>query len=93
MFDKSTLMLPNEYQIMFEVENAHWWYRALSYGYKYLRAHTSSSWHVLDAGCGTGANLNVLDSLGYRLVGFNLSFQGLRHPAAKNLKAIFVVLH
>ncbi len=60
-------MKQDEYQIMFEVEDAHWWYRG-------LRANLDLFWHrhvsreddcakttrVLDVGCGTGAVLKWL---------------------------------
>ena len=79
MPDQSTLMLPSEYQIMYEAENNHWWYRALRLWIQAnLRAYISPRGRVLDAGCGTGANLKLLESLDYHPVGLDLAFEGLQ---------------
>jgi len=49
-----------EYEVMYRVEEGHWWYRALR---RVLFANLDRylpEWHdrpILDAGCGTGANL------------------------------------
>lgn len=58
-------MNPAEYDIMAAVEDDHWWYRGL----RALLAETirwigmdGGSSRVLDAGCGTGANLRLLQS-------------------------------
>lgn len=88
MLAESTLMLPNEYQIMFEVENKHWWYSALRFWIlTVLRSYIPRKSFILDAGCGTGANLNLLESLDYRTVGLDLSFEGLQLASSrKNIK-------
>ena len=58
-------MNPAEYDIMSAVEDAHWWYRGLrgmltnSIRRTGIKAGTA---RVLDAGCGTGANLRLLQS-------------------------------
>ncbi|HIJ74197.1 MAG TPA: class I SAM-dependent methyltransferase, partial [Candidatus Hydrogenedentes bacterium] len=56
-------MKPEEYEIMFRVEDGHWWYaglRALLHQFwgRYVRVPEPQ---VLDVGCGTGA---ILDRLG-----------------------------
>ncbi|MBI5952816.1 MAG: class I SAM-dependent methyltransferase [Chloroflexi bacterium] len=55
-------MEPQEYELMFEVETAHWWYLGME---KITRA-ILDQWHsakpnstVLDAGCGTGAAMST----------------------------------
>jgi SAM-dependent methyltransferase len=64
-----------EYDIMFRVEDTHWWYRALR---RLIRTSLDSNlpgWRgasILDAGCGTGA---ILEQLGnpQKHVGIDLS--------------------
>lgn len=75
----STLMLPQEYQVMFEAENTHWWYRALrTWLQAVVHAHLPPHSCLLDAGCGTGATLTLLQTMRYRFAGFDLSFPGLQ---------------
>lgn len=66
-----------EYQIMYEAEDTHWWYRGMRGAmFTLLRlgpAHRREP-SILDAGCGTGGTLNALRSAGYsRLEGFDLN--------------------
>lgn len=56
-------MRPAEYEIMFRVEEAHWWYRALHRLVFDTLERELPDWHertILDAGCGTGAILKQL---------------------------------
>ena len=60
-------MRQDEYQIMFEVEDAHWWYRGLRgvlelFWHRYVRGDLDRerALAVLDVGCGTGAVLKWL---------------------------------
>jgi SAM-dependent methyltransferase len=66
-----------EYKIMYEAEDTHWWYRGMRgvmsvlLGLNKARNHGA---HILDAGCGTGGNLHALASRGFHnLEGFDLS--------------------
>ncbi|MEE3373029.1 MAG: class I SAM-dependent methyltransferase [Planctomycetota bacterium] len=58
-------MNPAEYHIMAAVEDAHWWYRGLrgilTDTIRKIGLDCGAS-RVLDAGCGTGANLRLLQS-------------------------------
>jgi SAM-dependent methyltransferase len=57
-------MEKSEYEVMFRVEDTHWWYRALLRLIRRSLDNELPGWRavwVLDAGCGTGA---VLASLG-----------------------------
>lgn len=79
-------MKQDEYALMFQVEDRHWWYRG-------LRALLGDMWRrhagthvraVLDAGCGTGANMAYLSELAEQATrGGGPSFTGLDFsPAA-----------
>lgn len=59
----SMAMLPREYRVMFEIEEDYWWYRGLRELLKQLVARylaPDGSDRILDAGCGTGKNLQML---------------------------------
>lgn len=73
-------MRPDEYRVMFEQEDAHWWYRGLrvllkSMLERYIAADAPRP-KILDAGCGTGANLKLLESYGDAL-GVDISEQAI----------------
>ena len=71
-------MLPHEYPTMFRVEDAHWWYRALRHWLRgALSRYLPAGSRLLDAGCGTGATLELLRSSGYEAVGADLSAEAL----------------
>lgn len=58
-------MQPGEYELMDRVEQAHWWYRSLrdvlTQLVHYCDPALPANPRVLDAGCGTGANLALLE--------------------------------
>jgi SAM-dependent methyltransferase len=66
-----------EYKIMYEAEDAHWWYRGMR-GVMFemlgLKRNSPRQPSIIDAGCGTGGNLQSLELAGYHdLHGFDLS--------------------
>jgi len=63
----SMAMLPHEYRVMFEIEEDYWWYRGLRVLVQELLAQYAKpdgSSRILDAGCGTGKNLELLSQRG-----------------------------
>ena len=73
------LMRPDEYRVMFQAENEHWWYRGLRDLLqvllpRYLRTRAPA--RILDVGCGTGANLKLLQSYGHA-IGVDISSEAL----------------
>jgi len=66
-----------EYKIMYEAEDTHWWYRGMRgvmFRLLSLSKRPSRQPRILDAGCGTGGNLYALERAGYTdLSGFDLS--------------------
>lgn len=58
----SMAMLPREYRVMFEIEHEYWWYRGLRALVDELLTRYAApdrSATILDAGCGTGKNLEM----------------------------------
>lgn len=55
-------MNPDEYRVMYEVEDSHWWYVGLRAVLKdsWLRYMDGKAAQVLDVGCGTGATLSAM---------------------------------
>ena len=62
-------MQPHTYSIMYEVEESHWWFvgrrRILSsFVERIVGSARSEKARILDVGCGTGANLEMLSEFG-----------------------------
>jgi SAM-dependent methyltransferase len=82
------LMYPDEYAVMFEIEDAYWWYRGVRVLLKRLLASYApadkSRAMILDVGCGTGANLTLLQSYG-RAIGVDISEQAIAFCRARGI--------
>lgn len=79
-----------EYKLMYELEEIHWWYRGLrnllfSSVNKYFQDQRRIS--VLDAGCGTGYNLKYLDKYGSSF-GIDISETAIGYCQERGLKKI-----
>ena len=62
-------MKKNEYHKMFEYENKYWWYRGLHeltrhYVVKFKQTKSNEELRILDAGCGTGRMMEMLEGYG-----------------------------
>ncbi|MDE3091533.1 MAG: class I SAM-dependent methyltransferase, partial [Chloroflexota bacterium] len=87
MSREEMLMRPEEYRVMFELEDAFWWYRGLrvlltALIERYVAASPPPL--ILDAGCGTGANLRLLETYGHAL-GIDISEQALAFCRARGI--------
>ena len=87
-------MNPHEYEIMFGVEDRYWWYRGMRALCRSLLPEAFDAdcrWRLLDAGCGTGANLAHVRS-GSRGPGFvcgvDLSPDALRFSRRRGLSSL-----
>ena len=68
-------MEPEAYDEMYQLETGHWWYvgmRAITRRLIETVCVNQDDWHILDAGCGTGANLRALEQYG-SILGFDYS--------------------
>lgn len=72
-------MNPGEYDIMAKVEDVHWWYRGLRglIGMFSGLSIPTGEVSILDVGCGTGANLSMMQRYG-RVVGLDVSDDALQ---------------
>ncbi|MEW5768071.1 MAG: methyltransferase domain-containing protein [bacterium] len=79
-----------EYQRMFELEENYWWFigkrRIVSYILKGYPLPQSPP-RILDVGCGTGANLRILNQLG-RAVGIDYSPAALQFCQSRGLSRL-----
>jgi SAM-dependent methyltransferase len=69
-----------EYEVMFQVEDHHWWYlgmEQITRGVLDKVVGRDRNLRVLDAGCGTGAVMGYLKSYG-RVTGFDFAAEALR---------------
>ena len=81
-----------EYEVMYQVEDHHWWYLGMEQITchlldRYLPRDRNRALKILDAGCGTGAVMKYLCRYG-EVTGFDFSAEALRfsqkaraHPA------------
>ncbi len=94
--NRHTEMMRDEYRVMYEVEDRHWWYRGMRRNLLALLKHhfdwTRNPYPLaLDAGCGTGANLQqLLTGFGgevphFRAVGFDLAGEALEFSQRRGL--------
>ncbi len=78
-------MYPDEYRVMFESEDQYWWYRGLRTLLQALLArYARPGATILDAGCGTGANLQLLQTYGHA-IGVDISEQAIAYCHARGI--------
>ena len=67
------------YDIEWSLERSHWWFtgrrRLLKALLSSTRTHRNSP--IIDAGCGVGSNLPLLESLGFKVIGVDSEFYSL----------------
>lgn len=75
------------YRVESEVEAEHWWFAGRRRLFaRYLKRAPVNA-HVLDVGCGTGANLQLLSDMQFKAVGLDANSEAIRFCAAKGLSA------
>ena len=84
-------MQQHTYSIMYRVEETHWWFvgrrKILSSFVERLVKNLPEQPHILDVGCGTGANLEMLSQFG-RAEGVDVSSEALEFCQARGLKNV-----
>jgi SAM-dependent methyltransferase len=83
-------MNANEYDLMYRVEDDHWWYtgmRAISGAVLAGDGADSGTARILDAGCGTGRNAVELGRLG-QVTGIDLSPRAIHLCTARGLERL-----
>jgi SAM-dependent methyltransferase len=83
-------MQPAEYEIMFRVEETHWWYRALRQLIFDMLEVELPDWRektILDAGCGTGLILKQLGNPG-KNIGVDLAPEAISFCQERGLKNV-----
>ena len=73
-------MNPEEYEVMYRVEDAHWWYRGMETITRAVLDRVVGRGHnlrILDAGCGTGGVMGYLSDYG-PVTGFDFAAEALR---------------
>ncbi len=79
------LMLPDEYRVMFETEDNYWWYRGLrTLLQNALARYAPPEAMILDAGCGPGANLKLMQLYGCA-IGVDISEQAIAFCHARGI--------
>lgn len=81
-----------EFKIMYEAEDTHWWYRGLR-GVMFtllgLRGRGKHAPSILDAGCGTGGTLHALQVAGFtNLQGFDINPPALHFCLERGLRNV-----
>jgi len=77
----------HEYETMHRVEQGHWWYHGLRGVFRrWMSCHGAG--RVLDAGCGTGINLALLQQQGYDAVGIDASVEALRFCEQRGVRDV-----
>jgi SAM-dependent methyltransferase len=81
-----------EYRIMREAEDVHWWYRGLRgvmFTLLKLNKQEDRRVKILDAGCGTGGNIFALTQAGFsQVLGFDYSTDGIHFCRERGLDNI-----
>lgn len=84
---KMNLMQSDEYTAMYHSENDMWWYKGLRGVLKYTLKNYKNAL-IIDAGCGTGKNMEFLTELGHEVHGFDVSEDAVRFCQQRGLKNV-----
>ena len=85
----SMLMQKEEYAIMYKNEENLWWYRGLQgVLLHYIKKLCSKDCLVLDAGCGTGKNMEILISEGFKVKGIDLSADSISFCKSRGINEL-----
>jgi SAM-dependent methyltransferase len=83
-------MEPKEYELMYKIEDSHWWYQGMaSMVRNVIRKFCwqGKTLRILDAGCGTGANMRMLADYG-DVIGLDFSPHAIRLSRRRGQKNV-----
>ncbi len=83
-------MAADKYQVMFDVEQTHWWYRGMRHNTRVILERyltPGRTYQVLDAGCGTGGNTLDLQRWG-TVTGMDFSLEALNFATTRGLRRL-----
>lgn len=83
-------MDPQEYEDMFHSEELMWWYIGLRDVLNYYISQHGKKLKILDAGCGTGKNMQFLKDKGYNVFGIDISKEAFAFCKKRGLKNVQV---
>lgn len=86
---KASLMQSSEYEDMYHSENDMWWYKGLRSVLKYTLKDIKNA-VIIDAGCGTGKNMEFLHHLGHEVHGFDISEEAVLLCNQRGLKNVLL---
>ncbi len=82
-------MFESEYSDMFKSEETMWWYQGLrDIILINLSKYVSKKAQILDAGCGTGKTIQVLEKKGYDVKGIDYSLKAVNFCKSRRLKNV-----
>lgn len=85
----SMLMEKEEYEIMYRNEDKFWWYKGLQHLLlHYIKKYCTKDCLILDAGCGTGKNLEIFIKNGFNVRGIDLSKDAIVFCNLRGLKDV-----
>lgn len=86
---KNNLMQSDEYAAMYHSENDMWWYKGLRQVLKYTLKNYKNA-VIIDAGCGTGKNMEAFIQLGHDVHGFDISEEAIQFCHKRGLKNVIL---
>lgn len=84
-----TTMPSKEYFAMYLAEEKMWWYVGLrDLLLRYVKKYATSKSIILDAGCGTGKNMEALIKNGYTVKGIDYSDDALKYTRMRGIRTV-----
>src|SRR3989344_9468026 len=86
---RTQVMNQQEYTYMFHAEETMWWYVGLRNVINYYISQRGTHMRILDAGCGTGKNMQFLKEKGHNVYGIDIGQQAIALCKKRGLKQVY----